>query len=89
LGQGLLFIVGWPETTCRKAAAPPRQKSENLLIWVNVGGPAWVDMEVTTQEVSMALLVAAIVTIFSAFAVAMAYAEVQTRGIYAPGARKE
>jgi uncharacterized protein YraI len=46
-------------------------------------------MEVTTQEVSMALLVAAIVTIFSAFAVAMAYAEVQTRGIYAPGARKE
>ena len=36
----------------------------------------------------MTVLIISIVTIFAAFAAAMAYAEFQTRGIYAPGAKK-
>jgi hypothetical protein len=36
----------------------------------------------------MTVLIAAVVTIFAAFAAAMAYAEFQTRGVFAPGAKK-
>lgn len=36
----------------------------------------------------MTVLIIAVVAIFAAFAAAMAYAEFQTRGIYAPGAKK-
>lgn len=36
----------------------------------------------------MTVLIIAVATIFAAFAAAMAYAEFQTRGIYAPGAKK-
>ena len=36
----------------------------------------------------MTVLIISIVTIFAAFAAAMAYAEFQTRGIYTPGAKK-
>jgi len=36
----------------------------------------------------MTLLIAAVLTLFLAFAAAMAYAEFQTRGIFAPGAKK-
>lgn len=36
----------------------------------------------------MTILVTAIVAIFGAFAAAMFYAQFQTRGIYAPGARQ-
>jgi hypothetical protein len=36
----------------------------------------------------MTFLLAAVLTIFAAFAAAMAYAEFQTRGIVAPGGKK-
>lgn len=36
----------------------------------------------------MTVLIAAVLTTFGAFALAMAYAEFQTRGIVAPGGRK-
>lgn len=36
----------------------------------------------------MTVLIVAVVTIFAAFAAAMVYAEFQTRGIFAPGAKK-
>jgi len=36
----------------------------------------------------MTLLIAAVLSLFLAFGAAMAYAEFQTRGIFAPGAKK-
>jgi hypothetical protein len=59
------------------------------LISIKVGRSARADMEaITFGGFSMTVLIVAVVTIFGAFAAAMAYAEFQTRGIFAPGAKK-
>ena len=46
------------------------------------------EMKVITTEVLMTILIVAVLAIFATFAIAVGYAQVQTRGITAPGASK-
>jgi len=70
-----------------------RENSTNLLIRIKPGTLSrWEMKAIRTWRFSMStstiLVIAAVLCIFGVFALAVAYAQIQTKGMIAPGARQ-
>jgi hypothetical protein len=81
-------LIHWDKAYPPEAGGATPPETQNLLTWIKVEPARRADREASPLEVQMTFLLAAVLTIFAAFAAAMAYAEFQTRGIVAPGGKK-